>query len=72
MFKWITNTTTGEVTVGTEVGGFLVTERDTYSRMGDFLVGTDGDTLVKTGSHWTDTKSGTAYGIGSGFDDDDY
>ena len=70
--KWINNLNTGEVSTGTQMGSFLVTEKDTYSRMGNFLVGSNGDTLVKTGSHWTDTKTGNTLRIGSGFDDDDY
>ena len=45
MFKWITDLNTGEITTGTQMGSFLVTERDTYSRMGDFMVNTSGGHL---------------------------
>ena len=71
MFKTITNLTTGEVTVGTQMGSFLVTENDTYTRTGSFLTDTRGNTLVKTGADWMDTR-GNLHRIGSGFDDDSY
>ena len=71
MFKQITNLTTGEVTVGTQMGSFLVTEDDTFTRCGSFLTNTRGDTLVKAGSNWMDT-TGNLHRIGSVFDDDSY
>ena len=72
MFKLINNLSTGTLTTGTQMGSFLVTEKDTYCRMGNFMVGSSGETMVKTGSHWTNTSTGNTLNIGTGLDDDDY
>ena len=72
MFKLINNQTTGTLTTGIQMGNTLSLPGEVpYTRMGNFLMNGN-DTLVKTGSYWTNTTTGDTLSIGSGLDDDDY